>query len=207
MADHLLDERLPRRVVHRAEDAEQHREDDHLPQPDVPGQHGRAEGGRDQAEACLRAQQNAPFGVAVDQQPCIRRQQQDRRVPGRGGQPQDGFPNASAAARAGPARPSPPRCRSGSATARTHSGGSSAPPGRRTLPGAPGPPRARGGHVCIASSCGLACPMPGDRLSSRGLGDSGGETAVRSVKRSVVLRPMVLYRLRAGLHPASRPAW
>jgi hypothetical protein len=29
--DHLLDEGLPRRVVHRAEDAEQHREDDDLP--------------------------------------------------------------------------------------------------------------------------------------------------------------------------------
>jgi hypothetical protein len=88
-AHDLRDERLPGRVVHRAQRAEQQRQDDDLPQPDVPGQHAHAERRRDQAEPRLGDDQRVPFGVPVDDQPGVRGQQQDRRVARRGGQAQD----------------------------------------------------------------------------------------------------------------------
>lgn len=64
-------ERLPGRVVHRAQRAEQQRQRHDLPHPSVPGWRARSERGRDQAQPRLGGGQHVSSGMAVDQ-PCIR---------------------------------------------------------------------------------------------------------------------------------------
>lgn len=105
----------------------------------VPNSSARTTTCHNQAEPRLGGEQHMSFGVAVDHQPGIRGQQQDRRVSRCGGQGPGRCRNASGAAPAAPGRPSPSRCRSGSATAPRRTGESSARPGPRTSPACPYP--------------------------------------------------------------------